>query len=101
MRPLFVKAITFGLVCLLLAGQSGAQAAPDAGNTSAAAAAERLHAYLREASDSMHRNDLVAAEHSLRLALGIAPRSMAALNNLGIVLVREGKPADAIPLYER
>jgi protein O-GlcNAc transferase len=32
--------------------------------------------------------------------LKIDPHSIAALNNLGIVLARRGRPAEAIPLYE-
>jgi len=30
----------------------------------------------------------------------VDPHSLAALNNLGIVLSRQGKPAEAIPLYQ-
>jgi tetratricopeptide (TPR) repeat protein len=41
-----------------------------------------------------------AAAESLRRALKIDPHSIAALNNLGIVLARMGKPAEAIPRYE-
>ena len=48
----------------------------------------------------MHKGELPTAAEALRQALTIDPHSLAALNNLGIVLAREGKPAEAIPLYE-
>ena len=48
----------------------------------------------------MHKGELASAEKNLRRALKIDPHSLAALNNLGIVLAREGKPAEAIPLYQ-
>ena len=48
----------------------------------------------------MHKADNAAAAQALRRALKIDPHSLAALNNLGIVLARMGRPAEAIPLYE-
>jgi Flp pilus assembly protein TadD len=48
----------------------------------------------------MHRGDLASAAENFRHALKIDPHSLAALNNLGIVLSREGKPAEAIPFYQ-
>jgi Flp pilus assembly protein TadD len=60
----------------------------------------QLHAYLRQAAEAMHKGDNLAAAEDLRRALKIDPHSIAALNNLGIVLARMGKPAEAIPLYE-
>src|SRR6202041_778411 len=59
-----------------------------------------LHACLERAAESMHQGELADAAKALRQALTIDPHSLAALNNLGIVLSREGKPAEAIPLYE-
>jgi len=47
----------------------------------------------------MHKGDLPAAEKNLRHSLQIDPHSMAALNNLGIVLAGENRPAEAIPFY--
>src|SRR5215469_805409 len=95
----FKSAATLGTLWIVFALPSGAQAPSEAGNEAATAA--QVHAYLRDASESMHKNDLATAAHALRLALDVDPHSMAALNNLGIVLVRQGKPAEAIPFYER
>jgi tetratricopeptide (TPR) repeat protein len=75
------------------------QASPAAQASSTDSAAE-VHDTLQKASAAMHQGDMVSAERELRHALEIDPHSLAALNNLGIVLSREGKPADAIPLYE-
>src|ERR1700677_3738881 len=60
----------------------------------------QLHTYLKDAAEAMHKGDNAAAAEDLRLALKIDPHSLAALNNLGIVLARMGRPAEAIPLYE-
>src|SRR5258707_7588409 len=60
----------------------------------------QLHSYLEHATEAMHKGDNADAEETLRRALKIDPHSLAALNNLGIVLARMGKPAEAIPLYE-
>src|ERR1700722_3039978 len=60
----------------------------------------QLHTYLEHAAEAMHKGDNAAAAQFLRHALKIDPHSLAALNNLGIVLARSGKPAEAIPLYE-
>src|ERR1700751_825047 len=49
----------------------------------------------------MHRGYLSSAEQSLRRALALNAKSLAVLNNLGIVVAREGKPADAIPYYQQ
>jgi tetratricopeptide (TPR) repeat protein len=58
----------------------------------------RLHSYLEQAAQAMHTGALATAAENFRRALGIDPHSLAALNNLGIVLSRQGKPAEAIPL---
>jgi len=60
----------------------------------------RLHSYLEQAAQAMHRGDLASAAENFRRALVVDPHSLAALNNLGIVLSRQGKPAEAIPLYQ-
>src|ERR1700688_1779228 len=60
----------------------------------------QLHTYLKHAAEAMHKGDNAAAAEKLRRALKIDPHSLAALNNLGIVLSREGKPAEAIPFYQ-
>ena len=60
----------------------------------------QLHTYLEQAAEAMHKGDNAAAADALRGALKIDPHSIAALNNLGIVLARMGRPAEAIPLYE-
>ena len=52
----------------------------------------QLHACLERAADAMHKGELADAAKALRQALTIDPHSLAALNNLGIVLSREGKP---------
>ena len=60
----------------------------------------QLRTDLEQATEAMHKGDNAAAEQVLRHALKIDPHSIAALNNLGIVLARRGRPAEAIPLYE-
>src|ERR1022692_20229 len=60
----------------------------------------QLHTCLEHAAEAMHKGDNAAAAEALRRALKIDPHSLAALNNLGIVLARMGQPAEAIPLYE-
>src|ERR1700723_2127652 len=60
----------------------------------------QLPPYLEHAAEAMHQGDNAAAAKDLRLALKIDPHSLAALNNLGIVLAGMGSPAEAIPLYE-
>jgi Flp pilus assembly protein TadD len=59
-----------------------------------------LHGDLERAAEAMHKGELASAEQALRHALTIDPHSIVALNNLGIVLARQGKPAEAIPFYE-
>ncbi len=49
----------------------------------------------------MHGGNNAFAADAFRHALAIDPHSLSALNNLGIVLSRLGKPAEAIPLYEK
>ena len=83
------------LISFSLAAQTGGPPAP-----SPTEAQVQLHADLERAADAMHKGELSVAAESLRQALRIDPHSLAALNNLGIVLSREGKPAEAIPLYE-
>jgi hypothetical protein len=51
-----------------------------------------MHSYLEQAAEAMHKGDLPAVAETLRRALAIDPHSLAALNNLGIVLALEGKP---------
>ena len=58
----------------------------------------QLHTYLDHAAESMHKGDNDAAAEDLRRALKIDRHSLAALNNLGIVLARMGRPAEAITL---
>jgi len=88
----------------LIAGWAAAQAvSPD--NTPPPKGAEvqqqaDLHADLERAAEAMHKGQLASAAEALRQALIIDPHSIVALNNLGIVLSREGKPEEAIPLYE-
>src|SRR5271154_761099 len=98
------------LLRLLIAGCLAAQTgsppktqppkATEAQGTETAGTEEQLHSCLEHAAEAMHKGELPAAEQALRQALSIDPHSLAALNNLGIVLSREGKPAEAIPLYE-
>src|SRR5580693_451433 len=83
------------LIAHCIAAQSVAPATPPANG-----AEIQLHSYLEHASEAMHKGELATAAEALRQALTIDPHSLVALNNLGIVLSREGKPAEAIPLYE-
>ena len=73
------------------------QVPPNSGSSSGET---ELHTYLEQAAEAMHKGDNAAAEGVLRRALKIDPHSLAALNNLGIVLARMGRPAEAIPFYE-
>src|SRR5579864_9384576 len=82
--------------CVLFTASPQARSQVPAPSNSAAV---QLHSYLQQAAEAMHKGDLASAADSLRQALKIDPHSMAALNNLGIVLARQGKPAEAIPLY--
>jgi Flp pilus assembly protein TadD len=63
--------------------------------------AARLQSELTEAQNAMRAGDLSGAERGLRRALALDSNSLVALNELGIVLARQGKPAEAIPLYQR
>src|ERR1700683_4335242 len=73
---------------------------PPAQAVPANSAEVRLHSYLEQAAQAMHTGDLASAAENFRRALVIDPHSLAALNNLGTVLSRQGKPAQAIPLYQ-
>jgi Flp pilus assembly protein TadD len=88
-----------GIVAACMVSTAAAQGAPQSGEAPANADVE-LHSYLQQATEAMHKGDLASAADKFRRALEIDPHSLAALNNLGIVLAREGKPAEAIPLYE-
>ncbi|MFY9978492.1 MAG: tetratricopeptide repeat protein, partial [Candidatus Sulfotelmatobacter sp.] len=99
---IFIPIFTFIFLSAALAfipqGAAGlAQLTPNGVSRSAEV---QLHTYLEEASEAMHKGDNAAAAAALRRALKIDPHSLAALNNLGIVLDRMGKPDQAIPLYE-
>src|SRR5579864_1402263 len=78
---------------------AAAQTQGPTNSTSSSQEAE-LHRYLEQAVEAMHKGDNAAATQAFRHALKIDPHSLAALNNLGIVLARMGRPAEAIPLYE-
>lgn len=82
----------------MIAANAGAQAV--SGKPAPEQSAE-FHATLEQAAEAMHRGDLLSAEQSLRRALTLNSKSLAALNNLGIVLAREGKPAEAITYYQQ
>ena len=84
---------------LLIAGCVAAQEGGPSGAALPKGTESQLHADLELAAAAMHKGELASAEEALRQALTIDPHSLVALNNLGIVLSREGKPAEAIPLY--
>jgi len=94
------------LITYCLAAQTGSPPKTQPAKGTEAAGTEttgkdaQLHSCLERAAEAMHKGELPAAAEALRQALTIDPHSLAALNNLGIVLSREGKPAEAIPLYE-
>ena len=87
-------------VCLFAQPGFPAQAVPPAEHAPSTSANAQLHSYLQQAAEAMHKGNLASAADNLRRALQIDPHSLAALNNLGIVLARQGKPAEAIPLYQ-
>jgi tetratricopeptide (TPR) repeat protein len=70
-------------------------------SASSSSAQSLLQSYLKAGTEAMHNGNNASAADAFRHALDIDPRSLSALNNLGIVLSRLGKPAEAIPLYER
>ncbi|MGB8831284.1 MAG: tetratricopeptide repeat protein, partial [Candidatus Sulfotelmatobacter sp.] len=84
------------LMIAYCAAQTGVQPNPPPPNSEEV----QLHAYLKQAAEAMHKGDNASAADDLRRALKIDPHSIPALNNLGIVLARMGKPAEAITLYE-
>jgi tetratricopeptide (TPR) repeat protein len=85
---------------LLITLCASAQTATPPQATPSNPAGVRLQSYLNEAAEALHKGDLTSAADALRRALAVDPHSLAALNNMGIVLAREGKPAEAIPLYQ-
>src|SRR5690348_7013290 len=91
-------AIAASLVALCMT-VAAAQIAGSA-KTSETNQSDKLRAYLEQAAQAMHAGNLALAEKSLRSAVAIDPQSMTALNNLGIVLAREGKPGAAIHFYQ-
>ncbi len=86
---------------LILRLDSSAQTAPATTGSDSNSSEARLHSYMEQAAEAMHKGDLVVAADALQHALALNPQSLAALNNLGIVLARQGKPQEAIPLYQR
>jgi Flp pilus assembly protein TadD len=63
--------------------------------------AARLQSEVTQAQNAMRAGDLSGAERGLRRALALDSNPLVALNELGIVLARQGKPAEAIPIYQR
>src|ERR1700722_3020487 len=70
------------LIACCLAAQPGSPPKPQDSKTKE----EQLHAGLERAAEAMHKGELADAAKALRQALTIDPHSLAALNNLGIVL---------------
>jgi tetratricopeptide (TPR) repeat protein len=71
---------------------------PSPGQTSSQV---QLRSHLEQGTEAMRNGDNSSAAEDFRGALAIDPHSLAALNNLGIVLSRLGQPGEAIPLYVR
>ena len=84
-----------------LAARAQNAAPSNSPGNSTASTQEQLRSELEQAQQAVHEGDLPAATKSLRRALAIEPHSLIALNELAIVLARQGKPAEAIPLYEQ
>ncbi|MGA8214861.1 MAG: tetratricopeptide repeat protein [Candidatus Sulfotelmatobacter sp.] len=61
----------------------------------------QLHACLEQATQAMHQGDNAAAAEAFRRALEIDPHSLVALNDLGIVVTRQGRPGEALRFYEQ
>lgn len=59
------------------------------------------HYYNNLAAEALMRNDLAAARRNLTIALGIAPDFDKAMNNMGVVHLRQGEAVEALALYER
>ena len=81
----------------VIAGYAPAQTGAAPNSAPSKDANIQLHGDLERAAEAMHKGELASAEQALRHALTIDPHSIVALNNLGIVLARQGKPAEAIP----
>jgi tetratricopeptide (TPR) repeat protein len=95
---LWATAASVTAVCIVAIAASAQTAVPNS-VAHPRTADPRLHAYLAKASQAMQSGDNTSAEESLRHAIEIDPRSLQALNDLGIVLARLGRPAEAIPFY--
>ena len=92
------------VVCAAFLTSTVFGATQDSGSSTASlppSAQSQLHLQLEQAQKSVHQGDLAAATESLHRALAIDPHSLLALNELAIVLSRQGKPAEAIPLYQQ
>lgn len=59
------------------------------------------HYYNNLAAEALMRGDLDRAEELAEIAVGLAPWFEKAVNNLGVVLLRRGQPAQALALLER
>lgn len=62
---------------------------------------ENIEAWFSLSVIYLRMNRMVEAKHAMTTALRFAPNDFRILDNLGLVLLKEGKPAEAIPLFER
>lgn len=62
--------------------------------------AAMAHHYNNLGAEALIGGDVGAAEDNLRIAVALAPDFDKARNNLGVVFLRQRRPADAIALYE-
>jgi tetratricopeptide (TPR) repeat protein len=62
--------------------------------------AAMAHHYNNLGAEALMADDIGVAEDNLRIAVALAPDFDKARNNLGVVLLRQGKAKEAIDLYE-
>ncbi len=58
-------------------------------------------ALYRDALDAQRRNEPAQAEDLYKMALGIDPAHVSAMNNLGVIYMGQNRHAEAISLFER
>jgi Flp pilus assembly protein TadD len=105
LAPLVIFIFCFVLVVfagpLMVAPAAWSQTASSAPSPGLTSSQTQLRSHLEQGTEAMRNGDNSSAAEAFRRALAIDPHSLAALNNLGIVLSRLGKPGEAIPLYVR
>ena len=105
LKSYYMSSRALGRLGILVLFVSGAGCIPifaqnvPAPSVSTSGTTARLGSLLSEAKQAMRQGDNASAEPLLRQALTIDPHSLEALNELGVVLARLGRPSQAVPFY--